>query len=111
LTKLRWILGNNISFIIWAIVPGTPFILGNRIPLLLIPITILLGISLEYFYLFFQYKSNFDMKKSKELFLFYATFNAVLLLFGTFNRTIPTDLLAISGIMFLIYFCFKKIYS
>jgi len=110
-TKLRWILGNNISLIIWAIVLGTPFIFGNRIPLLLIPITILLGISLVYFYLFFQYKLNFDMKKSKQSFLFYATFNTVLLVFGTFNRTIPSDLLAISGIMFLIYFGFKKIYS
>ncbi len=103
-----WVPGIDISLIMWAIALGVPIIVGNRVSWLLGPVTIFLVICVIYFYIFFHYM-NPDINNHRSLLLFYSTFNAVLLLFGTFNRTIISDFLAVSGLIFLIYSGFKKV--
>lgn len=78
-----------------------PFIIGNRIPFALVPETVLLVILLFYFYSYFRKMDSDNTINSRKLWSLYTSFLAVMLIGGVFNRTVPSDIIAVAGVLIL----------
>jgi hypothetical protein len=86
-----------------------PFVLGNRLFILLIPET--LGLLFLLVYLF-QYFNKFDTlvnMNRKSLWVFSSLILIIMLIGGSFNRTIPSDVVAIIVSVILILFGYMKV--
>ena len=89
--------------LLWGIFLGVPFLVGNRFPLMLIPLTVILGGISIYLYKYF-WKLDFIASERKPMAIWatYSVFLTVMLILGVFNRTLLSEIFAFSGVAILI---------
>ena len=89
--------------LLWGIFLGVPFLVGNRFPLMLIPLTVILGLISVYLYKYF-WKLDFIESERKPMTIWatYSVFLTVMLILGVFNRTLLSEIIAFSGVVILI---------
>lgn len=86
-----------------------PFIIGNRIPVLLIPETMALLFLMVYLFLYFN---KFDMIvkiERKSIWVFSTVILSIMVIGGSFNRTLLSDLVAIIASVIIIMIGHMKV--
>jgi len=86
-----------------------PFIIGNRVPVLLIPETLALVLLITYLFLFFNKFDTLINMKAKSLWGFSSIILIIMLIGGSFNRTLPSDVAAITVSVIIIIFGYRKL--
>lgn len=86
-----------------------PFILGNRLPEILIPETLALLLLTVYLFLYFNRFDTIVNIKRKFLWSFSSIILIIMLVGGSFNRTVPSDVLAIIACVIFILFGYMKV--
>ena len=86
-----------------------PFILGNRLIILLIPETLALLLLMVYLFLYFNRFDIIVKMKGKSMWVFSSLILLIMLIGGSFNRTIPSDVVAIIVSVTLILFGHMKV--
>lgn len=94
--------------VLWILGMSIPFIIGNRIAPALLPLTAFEIILLPYFYNFFERVIEDIRADTRQLLKYYSIFIISVLVIGTFNRTLISDIVAVSGTVFIIYIGYKK---
>jgi hypothetical protein len=97
--KKMWV----VTILLWISGLSIPFILGNRIPAIIVPVAIFLFLLILYFYFFFCCIVDHYRKNARVLLNIYSSFNIILLILGTFNRTFLSDIFAVIALGLLIY--------
>ena len=85
-----------------------PFILGNRLSILLIPETLALLLLMIYLFVYFNRFDTLVNMKRKSLWVFSSLILIIMLVGGSFNRTLPSDVIAIIVLVVLILFGHMK---
>ncbi len=86
-----------------------PFILGNRIPVLLVPETLALLLLMVYLFRYFSRFGTIVEMKRKSLWAFSSIILIIMLIGGSFNRTVPSDAVAIIVSVILILFGYRRV--
>ena len=86
-----------------------PFILGSRLPKLLIPETLALLLLMVYLFRYFNKFDTIVNMKMKSLWVFTSMILIIMLIGGSFNRTIPSDVVAIVVSVILILLGYMKV--
>ncbi len=86
-----------------------PFILGNRLFMLLIPETLGLLLLMIYLFLYFNKFNTLMNMNRKSLWVFSSLILIIMLIGGSFNRTVPSDVVAIIISAILILFGHMKV--
>ena len=86
-----------------------PFILGSRLPKLLIPETLALLLLMVYLFRYFNKFDTIVNMKIKSLWAFSSMILIIMLIGGSFNRTIPSDMVAIIVSVILILLGYMKV--
>ena len=91
---------------------GIPFLVGNRIPIILIPLTVILGAISFYLYRYFRKLDFIDPeRKLRTIWSTYSVFLTVMLILGVFNRTLLSEIIAFSGVVILLYVGWDRVKS
>ncbi len=98
--------------LLWGIFLGIPFLVGNRFPLILIPLTVILGAISFYLYRYF-YKLDIiePERKLRTIWATYSAFLAIILILGVFNRTLLSEIFAFLGVVILVYVGWDRVKS
>ncbi len=86
-----------------------PFIFGNRLPIILVPETLSLLLLLIYLFRYFNKFDTLVNMKRKSLWAFSSIVLVIMLIGGSFNRTVPSDVVAIIACVILISFGYLKV--
>ncbi len=78
-----------------------PFVIGNSTLIVLLTETFILLVLLVYFYFYFRGIGNLNVNPIGFSVVLYSLFLMVMLLGGFFNRTIPSEVVAMVGITIL----------
>lgn len=81
-----------------------PFLVGNRIPYLLLPETLLLVLLLFYFYRYFSALDADSAVGKRELWAIFTSFYMVMIAGGLFNRTVISDMVGIAAVVAIAVF-------
>lgn len=93
-----------IPSILWGIFLGIPFLVGNSVPVILIPETVLLAIIAYFLYRYFRKLDLLELEiKHRIMWVTYSAFLVILLALGIFNRTLLSEVFAFSGVILLSY--------
>ncbi len=96
--------------LLWGIFLGIPFLVGNRFPLILIPMTVILGAILFYLYRYFWKLDFIEPERKPRIFwATYSVFLAIILILGVFNRTLSSEVIAFSCVAILLYVGWNKV--
>lgn len=86
-----------------------PFVIGNRIPTLLIPETLALLLLMVYLFIYFNRLGTINEMDRKYLWVLSSLFLAIMLIGGKFNRTFPSDVVAIFISLILVFIGYLKV--
>ena len=108
LERLSDQLGNGV-LILFAAGMILPFTFGNRIPIILVPETLALLLLLVYLFRYFNKFDTISNLNRKSLWEFSSIILIIMLIGGSFNRTIPSDMAAIIICVILILLGYSKV--
>lgn len=86
-----------------------PFIFGNRLPVLLVPETLALLLLMIYLFQYFSKFGTIVEMKRKSLWAFSSIILIIMLIGGSFNRTVPSDVVAIIVSVILILYGYMRV--
>ncbi|MGC9203947.1 MAG: hypothetical protein ACP5GE_03155 [Thermoplasmata archaeon] len=97
----------SITLSLWSLGISIPFIFGDRIPLIILPVTVFLFFLIFYFYFLCCIIQQY-IKDSEVILKIYVSFNATLLILASFNRTILSSIIAVICFGLIVYLGFKR---
>ncbi|MGC8689284.1 MAG: hypothetical protein ACP5UG_04480 [Thermoplasmata archaeon] len=97
----------SITLSLWSLGISIPFIFGDRIPLIMLPVTVFLFLLILYFYFLCCIIQQY-IKDSEVILKIYVSFNATLLILASFNRTILSSIIAVICFGLIVYLGFKR---